>query len=356
MKDLHARGLPDSGGGLADGEHGAQSAMSRLLGAAPWLMIGGLLYAGLFIKPEPVGGAVVPPSIERRDLLLGVTSLGGTQWLAGNFGKILKSEDGGGSWKVQSSGTGAHLQDIEAWDANRAVAVGNAATVLITADGGAIWKTVAVPHSDIGNKLMRVRVGTSPGEAWAVGEMGAILHTLDFGASWQVMRPSEDVIMSDIDVSNPASLWIVGEYGRLFHSTDHGFTWTAIKSASASSLTAIEFRNRTHGLAVGLDGAMLATRDGGGTWEMLNDKGGATRQHLFGVKWDEMRGEWLAVGAKGVWVSVRGDFGSITTGRLSSSDLSAHTKIALSGTRAAIIAGASPGLWDRKSWQSLIGK
>ena len=268
---------------------------ARAMGGAPWLLIAGLLYAGLFIKPEAAGSAVVPPSIERRDLLLGVAVQDNTVWLAGNFGKILRSDDGKGEhWTVQVTGTEEHLQDIDAWDKDHAVAVGNGGTILVTTDGGGTWQPIVVELSEVANKLMRVKTGPDQGEAWAVGEMGAILHSTDFGRHWALMRPAEDVIMSDIEVSNPDDLLVVGEYGRMFHSRDHGRSWVARQSPSAASLTAIRFRDRLHGVAVGLDGALLWTADGGGTWNAVPPSRSGNVQHLFGVSWDPARGEWLA--------------------------------------------------------------
>ena len=104
--------------------------------------------------------------------------------MAGSGGKVVRSDDGGQSWSIQETGATENLQAIDAWDPDRAVAVGNDGVVLVTADGGESWTRVDVPRSDIANKLIRVRCAAD-GEAWAVGVMGMILHSRDWGASWQ---------------------------------------------------------------------------------------------------------------------------------------------------------------------------
>ena len=49
----------------------------------PWIIIAGLLWAGLFIKPQPVGGTVQPPVIERRDHFFGLAAApAGGLWVA----------------------------------------------------------------------------------------------------------------------------------------------------------------------------------------------------------------------------------------------------------------------------------
>ena len=50
------------------------------------------------------------------------------------------------------------------------------------------------------------------------------------------------------------------------------------------------------------------------------------------------------------------DMDRFATGRLSALDLAAHTEIAGMGGGRWVIAGASPGSWDGKNWQTLIGK
>lgn len=340
------------------GAHGKTSATlsSRLVGTIPWVMIAGLLYAGLFVHPQPKGGAVIPPTIERQDLLFGVTVTDkGNIWIDGNFGKIIRSNDDGKTWARQESGTDAHLQDIDSWDDQQAVAVGNGATVLRTQDGGATWSAVTVPHSDVADKLIRVRASAG-GQAWAVGEYGTILHTTDFGATWQLMRKLEDVNLDDIDAFNPKNIWVAGESGRLFHSSDEGATWQIVQSEATSSLMAIQFRDSDKGVAVGLDGTILHTEDGGANWRRVPDAQSNNTQHLFAVTWDSKNNEWIAVGSKGVWVRMDGDLTHFTTGKLSSSDLSAHTKIGLIDQSQMVIAGERPGIWDRTHWTSLVGR
>ena len=75
------------------------------------------------IKAQPVGASVVNPIFERGDSFYGVaTPAGKTIWAAGSNGKAVRSEDQGASWSLQLTPTHETLQDISAWDAQRAVA------------------------------------------------------------------------------------------------------------------------------------------------------------------------------------------------------------------------------------------
>ncbi|MGN5478400.1 hypothetical protein ACTMU2_19530 [Cupriavidus basilensis] len=92
-----------------------------MLSGMPVVIIGGLLYAGLFVKPKPVGNAVEQPLVEQGDAFYGIATLpDGTLWAAGSNGKILYSTDAGTSWRRQAAPGQETLQDIAAWDSRRA--------------------------------------------------------------------------------------------------------------------------------------------------------------------------------------------------------------------------------------------
>ena len=64
-----------------------------------------------------------------------------TGWITGTYGCILKTIDGGLTWKPQISGTSENLLNIDLRDESRAVAVGQSGVTLATSDGGETWKT-----------------------------------------------------------------------------------------------------------------------------------------------------------------------------------------------------------------------
>lgn len=314
---------------------------------APWLIIAGLLWAGLFIKPQSAGSTVTPSVLERRDFFYGVAVPSpGLLWLAGSNGKIVRSEDGGRQWQLQASQTKASFQDIAAWDARNAVAVGNKGVVATTADGGLHWKQVDAPKSSVANKLTRV-VTLAQGQAWAVGEMGALLYSGDFGTTWQRKRAEEDVGWNDVAFADAKTGWVVGEFGRMLRSSDGGATWLALEAPVKSSLMGVAFRDARNGIAVGLEGVVLATGDAGASWRAVKS---GTAEHLFTVAWDARNSAWIAGGNQGVWVSGSADALDWKAGRLDQRDLSWHTKVVAAGDKV-YFAGANVGAWDGKAWQ-----
>jgi len=87
-----------------------------LVSLLPWCIVCGLLAAGLLIKPTAIVEVVIPPAIEKRDKIYGISSLDADHlWVAGNYGKVLFSDDNGKNWIRQVTSTRNHLQDISAW-------------------------------------------------------------------------------------------------------------------------------------------------------------------------------------------------------------------------------------------------
>lgn len=353
--------LPDSIAGPLPGSASAtkqwtpdrrpsQRSLARLpVSVLPWLIIAGLLWAGLFIKPQPVGSTVQPPVLERRDHYYGLAlGPGGRIWVAGSGGKIVSLRADGQVERFPTP-TGRTLQDIAVWDDRHAVAVGNDGVILYTADGGQTWQASAdVPRSEVANKLTRVRV-TDGGIAVAAGEMGALLMSRDHGRSWTRLRPEEDVAWNDVALPGGDRIRVVGEFGHILASDDGGATWQEIETPVQSSLMAVAFRDATHGIAVGLEGVALATSDGGMHWSAVSP---GTHDHLFDIAWDATHQRWIGTGALGRWVRADADGTNWTTDRLDSRDLSWHTRVVPAGDLT-WFAGANIGRWDGTRWMPL---
>ncbi len=275
-----------------------KSLLRILSSVMPFAIIGGLLYAGIFVKPKSVGASVLPPVLNQRDAFYGVAvPADNIIWAAGRNGKIVRSEDAGKTWAVQTTPVRANLQSIAAWDATRAIAVGNFGTVLTTTDGGKAWTAVAnVPRNADMQKYIRVRPAAD-GSAWMVGEFGLILASKDFGASWKSTGRQEDLAWNDIAVS-ATTILVVGEFGKIRRSTDGGATWQDIASPLKSSLLSVALGSDGAAVAVGLEGAILTSKDAGVTWQRADS---GTKEHLFCVT--RSADGWVAVGNQGLYLT-----------------------------------------------------
>jgi photosystem II stability/assembly factor-like uncharacterized protein len=250
-----------------------------------------------------------------------------------------------GPWKLSESGTKASLRGVSALSPEVAWASGSKGTVLKTTDGGSTWKKLAVPDSD-GLDFRDVQAfddRTAYMLSIGPGELSRIYKTVDGGSSWALQHVNRDpkgfldalafwdadhglalgdpvdgrymVLATDDggrtwskvpDAGMPAALpgegafaasgtclvvqgstnaWFGtggGRLARVFRSTDRGRSWSVaempLRAGNASSgVFSIAFRDAENGLAVGGDykaaddpaGNLALTADGGKTWTLV---------------------------------------------------------------------------------------
>ncbi|MGW0640861.1 MULTISPECIES: WD40/YVTN/BNR-like repeat-containing protein [Streptomyces] len=262
-----------------------------------------------------------------------------TAWAAGSKGTVLRTSDGGRTWRDVSPQGAAELElrDIEAFDGRRAVALaigeGEASRVLRTEDGGATW-TESFRNTDpraFFNCLtfFDSRHGLAAGDP--VDGKFRVLSTADGGRSWRVLPdagmpaalPGEAGFAASgqcLVSSGAKDVWLTtggAETARVLHSRDRGLTWTASASTlpagdPARGVFAVAFRDRAHGIAVGGDyrpdqaspKAAAVTGDGGRSWRASATPPPAYRS---GVTWlPYSRNAALAVGPTGTDLTLDG--------------------------------------------------
>jgi hypothetical protein len=148
-------------------------------------------------------------------------------WVVGDRGTILASEDGGGTWAAQSSGTTVDLNDVTfSIDSSHGWAVGAAGTILSTDDGGRTWKS---RDSRSRGRLLAVAFAGDGRHGWALGG-GTITATEDGGRTWapQTLRGAHFLGLA---AAGPARASAVGPSGAIVTTEDGGRNWTRVSSS-----------------------------------------------------------------------------------------------------------------------------
>lgn len=104
-----------------------------------------------------------------------------TGWISGEFGTILRTDDGGRTWKQQVSGIETTLFGIDFADTSTGIAVGIDSVILRTDDGGETWRAVPSPFEE----RSYYEVALSGRYGWIVGGQGTVLVTSDGGKEWK---------------------------------------------------------------------------------------------------------------------------------------------------------------------------
>lgn len=256
---------------------------------APMVIIGGLGYAAVFIKPSVNPVPLEQPLLERRDAFFDGAILDKHIWIVGQNGALLTSEDAGRSWIREELPKRGNLQSIAVSPTGQKVVVGNQGQLWVRQLDGP-WEHQELQVSDLAGKLQNIKF--IEGQFWVVGEMGALFQGSADASNWRALGLGEDINLNAISPGWNGDLWIAAEFGRLLRSNDKGRSWT-VQELGDESMRAMYFKGHV-GVAVGNRGQVYLSRNGGDSWDAVP---AFTNEHLFDVV--EHDGRWLVTGARG---------------------------------------------------------
>ncbi len=202
----------------------------------------------------------------RRPHLLGVSASGNRAFAVGENGTVMVSDDSGRNWRTVETGTNLRLDAVSAADPYTAWAVGEGGVILKTEDGGTTWA-----RHPVGSTVdLKGISAADPYTAWAVGEGGVILKTEDGGATWKRQPSGTGATLNAVSAADPYTAWAVGEGGVILKTEDGGATWTPQNSRLTACLHAVYAVDSHEAWAVGEGGVILKTEDGGAIWTALD--------------------------------------------------------------------------------------
>ena len=198
---------------------------------------------------------------------------GGREYAVGDFGTVLRSDDGGSSWQGLSTDITVPLRTVRAISPDTMV-VGGKCVVRRSDDGGTTFtrlpwtaidahcgthvQSLYFPSSQVGYLLLangRVLRSTDGGRRWS--RRTAIPGTKATNRSSKV-EPS-DIYFTSLDTG-----FAVTSAGVIYRTNDGGTSWSPVKSAP-QRLNSVVFPDPAVGYAVG-GVSVLKTTDGGATW------------------------------------------------------------------------------------------
>jgi photosystem II stability/assembly factor-like uncharacterized protein len=194
-----------------------------------------------------------------------------TGWAVGKNNTILKTSDGGKTWKrvLEREEGGNEFSSVAFTNGNEGWVEGN--TILLhSSDGGETWRP-ASPLPDLKNLGDGTAVGTTRLQMGQPGTSQHIYKSEDGGTSWTDSNHSAKLTRNDFETIFALDLqhiWVVGDYGRYALTTDGGATWKEPQMPVKSELRKAYFVSAALGwiLPSNHNGGPLSTKDGGLTW------------------------------------------------------------------------------------------
>lgn len=206
-----------------------------------------------------------------------------TSWVSGSNGSIYFTTDAGENWiqKNDSQSAGFILSGIKSFNSQVVWAVGGTTVgvtegvVLRTTDGGVTWKRQG-QGTEIDHHYLITISAPDTSCAWAVGNGYIVMRTTDGGQIWTNVSP---LLVSDNDANGIVAFdhntaWVVMDYNNVFFTSDGGQSWDKqTVPVTDQFITRISALSRNEAWAVGSQsnspfnhGAILHTTDGGNTW------------------------------------------------------------------------------------------
>ena len=195
---------------------------------------------------------------------------GSVAYAAGDFGTLLRSDDGGLTWAGLATGVTADLERVTAVDADSVVVAGRC-LLRRSDDAGATFTRLPWTLSD--DRCVSPIAGvTFPTEqqGYLALQDGSVHQTADGGRTWTRVTdppsagdptaPPTDVVFTSLERGVLAT-----STGLLYRTTDAGTSWELAHRA-AHGLRSIEFVDSLLGFAAGEGGTVLRTLDGGRIW------------------------------------------------------------------------------------------
>lgn len=245
--------------------------------------------------------------------LLAVDRRGPHTIAVGQTGVVL-IEESPGKWAKIDSGDPNRLFSVSVNTSGLAVAVGEFGKVLKSEDGGRTWSPAAPDWTAFADQesfgtgepnMYSANVSES-GEITIAGEYGVILRSKDKGASWRVLRPVTPgvptIFAMHVAPAGQGNSYAVGQDGAMLISADGGVTWMQCTMSTKLNFLGVAASPDGHVVVTGMR-VMMRSQNGGMTWEAV-EEGDTTTDWYQAVRTETSSGRIIAVGHSGRIIQV----------------------------------------------------
>lgn len=224
-----------------------------------------------------------------------VVAFDGDRGLAGGVaGSLMSTEDGGKTWKAETSPTPLSIT-AAAIRGSRRLLAGQMGEIFFD-DGSGKWQKA---ESGTKERLLGAAINKD-GIGLIVGSFGVFIRSEDGGKTWSQLEANWDPLFAvspDLgegfqpqlyaaQIGDDGTALVVGEFETIIRSTDAGLTWSTANVGNVQgrerppTLFAVDMGKDRRAFAVGQSGVVMSSADAGATWCRVNT---GTDSNLFDV-------------------------------------------------------------------------
>jgi photosystem II stability/assembly factor-like uncharacterized protein len=201
------------------------------------------------------------PYPQGNDLYDAVITSSNRFLLVGDGGMILKSENSGSNWTINTTISIPYLRSVHfingltGW-------ISSQSKILKTTDGGNTWINYNISNSWTLETIffLNEHVG------YTAGHWGRIFKTINGGLNWVQQTSNSNKPLLCCYFTDTNTGWVGGWDGEILKTTNGGETWDSLSTGIISRFTSVFFRNSNTGWMTSQEGNIFNTTNGGNSW------------------------------------------------------------------------------------------
>lgn len=223
-------------------------------------------------------------------------------WVCGFDGDVLRTTDGGATWRGTTVANANHMESIHFPTTTTGYLTGSDGKIFKSNDGGATWSELNIPQLDSGRTWGLYFVSANTGVATGGGCAGYqyFWRTTDGGTNWSLRKDSvTNSGLTDPILYQADGVGFAVSSGNIWRTNDGGVTWN-VEFSTGTNIWHEEITNVGDSFLVPYSGVsctggangggMRFTTNYGNTWRSV-----ATGQRMFGAFLHDEQTGW-AVG------------------------------------------------------------
>jgi photosystem II stability/assembly factor-like uncharacterized protein len=192
-----------------------------------------------------------------------------------DFSGILRTEDGGATWRQVPQLRGRQVRALTVWRGNsQVVAAGTDTGVYLSLDGGSTWSRISATDNDHLQPIVSLAFDPKSPDTIYAGTPHLPWITTDGGTTWRPAHTGflndSDILSLAVDRNRPRRVFAAACNG-VYRSLDSGTTWTRLVSAGNLRTYMIvqdpQFENVWFAAT---SGGLIRSLNGGSTWQKLS--------------------------------------------------------------------------------------